>query len=251
YLPKREDVSTFLDNIFHFKQELKNEGINVVESILTREHAHYFKIGDTFCELYPFFDNIKKSDDERDLLKVLIPLHKVKLAHNYSNHPNSSSRKILDASQFVRSDQIKKILTKLSDYEEMTEKTMLHGDIHIDNIFFMGDQLFLTDFDIACYGTKAHDLGKCLSSKIFFSKEKLVMEKVRFFLSDYLKHIRLSEKDKKSILAHILLQTIITAITARKLDNPKYRHIAYTEERKLKYLLENWTALENFFTSIN
>ena len=94
-----------------------------------------------------------------------------------------------------RLHKIKAIYADISPNYAMLTKGIIHNDLHIENIYFKGNKIFLIDFEHIKHGPVVSDIGVLLLSLWSDFKIETYEKLKKTFLSGYQKIISLNEYD--------------------------------------------------------
>ncbi len=116
--------------------------------------------GESLYDCWYLFDERKREDIILELTLFLKTIHSIKdSAYDFENYIVNKLNNYLDAVRNLFDvDSYKKIINKYSYVLCSDSFSLIHGDLHFDNIFLTDSGLKTIDFETSCYGPIDYEL---------------------------------------------------------------------------------------------
>ena len=128
-------------------------------------------------------------------------------------------------------DFFEEIFNKVKNINLDTNKLFLHGDFDSSNVLFHNGELnAIIDFDETSYSSRVFDVAVSLRDSCY-TKGKIDIGKIKIYLKEYEKIIKLSRKEKENIIPIILYANVDFFVWA-------YTDMKKEPENRKKYMKE-------------
>jgi|TARA_Y100000310_G_C20519316_1_gene732856 Ser/Thr protein kinase RdoA (MazF antagonist) len=128
-------------------------------------------------------------------------------------------------------DFFEELFNKVKNINLHTNSLFLHGDFDSSNVLFHNGKLnAIIDFDETSYSSRIFDISVSLRDSCY-TQGKLDMRKIKIYLKEYEKIIKLSKKEKENIIPIILYANVDFFVWA-------YTDMKKEPENRKKYMKE-------------
>lgn len=128
-------------------------------------------------------------------------------------------------------DYFKEIFNKVKNIDFSINQLFIHGDFDSTNVLFSKGKLSaVIDFDELSYSPRIFDVAVSLRDSCY-ARGKLDMKKIKIFLDEYAKVIKLTKKEKSMIIPIILYANVDFFVWV-------YVYMKKEPENKKKYMRE-------------
>ncbi len=171
------------------------------------------------------------------------------MGENYHFSPINKEVHIIDKFNFRKYDD--DLITELKKLKKSKlRKSVIHGDFHSSNLLTKKDRIVaIIDWDDAHEDFVVFDAAVLIAHS-FITKKECKRDKIRLFLKEYQKYIKLNKEEKKALYYFIkqrYLGVIDWCVKQRRKHKDKHTNITkWLDDITKRYYNFNKVSLEEF-----